>query len=167
MAEYKMDSSLLAEQHNTLVMVDEIIGRAHLAMKPSFEILGGTALLLHGIEAVFTVDIDCANAQSETVKQLVEPFISDMASTVAVLPRNYKSRLKEYNFGEFNNIEVYLISIPDIVISKLGAWRFKDREDLSKTGVLARCDMGQIISIINDEFDSDMSALLTTRLVSL
>lgn len=166
-AEYRLDDSLYSEQHNTLVMVDDIIGKAHLSMKPSFELLGGTALLLHGIQAVFTVDIDCANEQSEVVRELVDPFVSDMASSVAVLPRNYKDRLIEYPGGTFDNIDVFLISLPDIVISKLGAWRTKDREDLLKTDVLSKCNISEVLSIINNEFDVVTASKLTTRLSSL
>ena len=164
---YIMEDSLFAEQHNTLIMIDEIVGRADLAMKPSFELLGGTALLLHGIEAVFTVDIDVANAQSDQIKSLVEPFISDMASEVATLPAKYKERMRQYGEGDFENIEVFLISIEDLVVTKLGAWRVKDREDLTKTGVMKRCDRLKLNSIINTEFDARIAKTLLTRLASI
>ena len=47
MAEYKYDKSLASEQHNTLVMLDAALAKANLAMRPSFEILGGTAMTFH------------------------------------------------------------------------------------------------------------------------
>ena len=65
MAEYKYDKSLASEQHNTLVMLDAALAKANLAVRPSFEILGGTAMTFHSIDAVFTVDIDLANKQQK------------------------------------------------------------------------------------------------------
>ncbi|MCM1219024.1 MAG: DUF6036 family nucleotidyltransferase [Lachnospiraceae bacterium] len=165
--EYKTDSSLLSEQHNTLLLVDTIVGQADLAMRPSFELLGGTALLFHGVEAVFTVDIDVANAQSETVKKLVEPFISDMASTVVYLAKNYKDRLIPYPEGQFTNIDVWLLSIEDLIITKLYAWRHKDQEDLVKTNLFSKCNFATLTRIINDEFPVEEASKLLTRLSTI
>lgn len=165
--QYKQEDTLFAEQHNTLVMIDEIIGKAHLSMQPVFEILGGTALLLHGVEAVFTVDIDLANRQSDEVKALIEPFVSDMASTVVKLPVKYKDRLVRYPEGEFDNIQVYILSIEDLVITKLAAWRPKDIEDLTKTGLFNMCDFSKLTSIINGEFEVAQASELLLRLASI
>ena len=71
----------------------------------------------HSIDAVFTVDIDLANKQQKQVKEIVEPFVSDMAADVATLPRNYRDRLVPYSGGEFESFDVYLLSIEDLVIT--------------------------------------------------
>lgn len=167
MAEYMHSDSLIAEQHNTLVLLDQAVGQANLSMRPSFELLGGTAMAFHGVTAVFTVDIDCANKQTEIVKKIVEPFVSDMASTVVQLPTNYKERLVEYPNGDFENFDVYLLSIEDLVITKLDAWRVKDKEDLTKTSLLTSCDLSKVVSIINAEMPTARASTLLGRLASL
>lgn len=167
MAEYRYDKSLASEQHNTLVMLDAALAKADLAMRPSFEILGGTAMTFHSIDAVFTVDIDLANKQQQQVRDIVEPFVSDMAADVAVLPRNYKERLVPYGGGEFESFDVYLLSVEDLVITKLGSWRVKDQEDLTKTDILKKADTNKVMHIINTEFDSTMSSELLVRFASI
>ena len=167
MAEYMHEDSLIAEQHNTLVLLDMEIGKADLSMRPSFELLGGTALAFHGVTAVFTVDIDCANAQTEQVKKIVEPFVSDMASTVVNLPKNYKDRLIPYPNGTFDNFDVFLLSIEDLVITKLDAWRVKDQEDLTKTSILKKCNMQATVKIVNEEMPLERASVLLQRLSCL
>lgn len=167
MAEYKYDKSLASEQHNTLVMLDAALAKADLAMRPSFEILGGTAMTFHSIDAVFTVDIDLANKQQKQVKEIVEPFVSDMAADVATLPRNYRERLVPYSGGEFESFDVYLLSIEDLVITKLGSWRVKDQEDLAKTDILKKADLRKVQQIINTEFKPDMASKLLVRFSSI
>lgn len=164
---YDMGDNLLAEQHNTLMLIDDILGKQHLKCIPKFEILGGTGLLFHGVEQMFTVDIDTANRISDNVKELVTPFISDNASEVVKLASGYEKRLVPYPRGKFEHCEVYILSLEDIVITKLYSYRTKDREDLKCTDVLTRVDMSVLHKIISTEFEADISRLLDTRLQQL
>lgn len=164
---FDSNDNLSAEQHNTLMLINKVIEKANMSCKPVFEILGGTGLLFHGVQSVFTVDIDTANELSAEVRELVTPFISDNASEVAVLARNYKQRLITYPRGEFSHCVVRLLSLEDIVIAKLGAFRVKDREDLTKTEALRKCNLKLIESIIKSEFDPKTSELLQSRWDSL
>ena len=128
--DWNFGNDLKSEQENTLILLDKQFENKQV--RPSFEILGGTALLLHDIEHIVTVDIDVANKLDEETRSIVEPLISDAASEVATLAKNYKQRLVPYKKELFKNIDVYLLSKEDLVITKLGAGRYKDVEDLTK-----------------------------------
>jgi len=159
---YDYSGTKESEQYNTLVMLDKAFSKQN-KVKPIFHILGGTALLFHGITAVVTIDIDTANRLEEKVKEVVEPFISDNASEVAILPKNYTSRLVPYKNDIFENIKVYILSLEDLAITKLGANRTKDIEDLVKVGLLDRCDYDLMYKIINEELSThDASRVLIT-----
>lgn len=163
---YDYSGSNESEQFNTLLLLDNAF-KANTGVKPVFHILGGTALLFHGISSVVTIDIDTANSLTEDVKKVVEPFISDNASEVATLAKNYNTRLIRYKEDIFKNIEVYILSIEDLVITKLGAGRHKDIEDLTKTDLLKRCDYSTLFSIINSEFETAKASQLLIKLSSL
>lgn len=163
--DWDFNDNLVAEQFNTLLLLDKQFDSARV--KPVFHILGGTALLFHGVESVVTIDIDVANKLTDEIKQVVEPFVSDAASEVAVLPKLYETRLVPYKEDCFKNIKVYLLSIEDLIITKLGAGRFKDIEDLTKTGIFKNVDLGKITSIINAEFPSALASQLLIQLLKI
>lgn len=169
MSDYAWDfgENNYAEQFNTLVLLDNTFEGMHLDVIPTFYILGGTALLFHGISTVVTLDIDVANTLSDSVRNIVEPFISDNASEVAVLAKRYESRLVPYKADVFKNIKVFLLSIEDLVITKLGAGRFKDIEDLKRTNILDKCDYQKLTQIITTEFDTMLTSKLLIALESL
>lgn len=162
---WNFGDDLKSEQENTLILLDKQFENRQV--RPSFEILGGTALLLHGIEHVVTVDIDVANKLDEEVRSIVEPLISDAASEVATLARNYKQRLVPYKKELFKNIDVYLLSKEDLIITKLGAARYKDVEDLTRTSILKDADINDITEIINSEFDAMTSSALLMKLLDV
>ena len=162
---WNFGDDLKSEQENTLILLDKQFENRQV--RPSFEILGGTALLLHGIEHVVTVDIDVANKLDEEVRSIVEPLISDAASEVATLARNYKQRLVPYKKELFKNIDVYLLSKEDLIITKLGAARYKDVEDLTRTSILRDADINDITEIINSEFDAMTSSALLMKLLEV
>lgn len=165
--EYDFSQSNASEQYNTLVLLDHEFGKQKLPVKPKFYILGGTALLFHGIQAVVTIDIDTANRLSKEIKEVVEPFISDNASEVATLAKNYEKRLIPYKPEVFKNIKVYILSLEDIAITKLGAARHKDIEDLAKTPLLEMCNKQKLSDIISDEFDVETANKLMQQLLVL
>lgn len=158
---WNFDSDLKSEQENTLILLDQQF--ESYPVRPVFNILGGTALLLHGIEHVVTIDIDIANKMDDKVRAIVDPFISDNASEVATLAKNYDKRLVPYKPDLFENIGVYLLSKEDLVITKLGAGRYKDIEDLTKTSILRDIDINKIMEIINTEFPTTVASKLLTQ----
>ena len=162
---WNFGDDLKSEQENTLILLDKQFENKQV--RPSFEILGGTALLLHDIEHVVTVDIDVANKLDEEVRSIVEPLISDAASEVATLARNYKQRLVPYKKELFKNIDVYLLSKEDLIITKLGAARYKDVEDLTRTSILRDAEIDDITEIINSEFDAMTSSALLMKLLEV
>ena len=162
---WNFGDDLKSEQENTLILLDKQFENRQV--RPSFEILGGTALLLHDIEHVVTVDIDVANKLDEEVRSIVEPLISDAASEVATLARNYKQRLVPYKKELFKNIDVYLLSKEDLIITKLGAARYKDVEDLTRTSILRDAEIDDITEIINSEFDAMTSSALLMKLLEV
>lgn len=161
---YITEDSLWAEQFNALLLVNDIIKKEQLDHKPIFELVGGTAILFHGIEAVFTVDIDCVNKLTDRVKKLTDVFISDMAGDVALLPRLYELRLVDFEQDKFDSIVVKLLSIEDLVITKLGAFRSKDKEDLLTTTMLDKCNMETLQYIIANEVPINMRNELLSKL---
>lgn len=158
---WNFDSDLKSEQENTLLLLDQQF--ESYPVRPVFKILGGTALLLHGIEHIVTIDIDIANKMDDKVRAIVEPFISDNASEVATLAKNYDTRLVEYKPDLFKNIGVYLLSKEDLVITKLGAGRYKDIEDLTRTSILRDIDINKTMEIINTEFPTTVASKLLTQ----
>lgn len=164
MENYLTDGTLYAEQFNSLLIVNDIIKREKLDHIPVFELVGGTAILFHGIIAVFTVDIDCVNSLNKRVKELTDMFISDMASEVALLPSNYKSRLINFEADKFDSISVRLLSLEDLVITKLAAFRAKDKEDLTTLSLLDKCDLNKLQDIICLEIPSNKCNELLSRL---
>lgn len=164
---YDYTDSNTSEQYNTLVLLDNVLAKHSIRVRPEFHILGGTALLFHGVSAVVTIDIDTANRLTDEVKAVVEPFISDNASEVATLAKNYKQRLVAYKPEIFKNIDVYILSLEDIVITKLGAGRHKDIEDLTKTDLLKKCDYSKLFNIINTEFATQDASNLLIKLSTL
>lgn len=164
---YDYSETAEAEQYNTLVLLDLAIGKAKLQSVPQFHILGGTGLVFHNILHISTVDIDTANTLSKEVKAIVEPFISDNASEVALLPKNYQDRLVPYKPDCFSNINVFVLSLEDIIITKLGSWRHKDVEDLSKTNVMDIVDYSKLFSIINSELEPAVASDLLIKLTKI
>lgn len=159
MRDYINDSGLYAEQMNTLVMLDQSLREC--IERPTFEICGGTGLVLHGVNGIFTVDIDVVQKMSPAVSALVEPFISDAAAEVAVLPKNYEGRMVP--IPDFDNMDVFVLSIKDIIVLKLQAWRVTDKEDIQKTDVLQRIEMADLRKILSTEFNEEYGNKLNRR----
>ena len=163
--DWNFGNDLKSEQENTLILLDKQFENKQV--RPSFEILGWTALLLHDLEHIVTLDIDVANKLDEETRSIVEPLISDAASEVATLAKNYKQRLVPYKKELFKNIDVYLLSKEDLVITKLGAGRYKDVEDLTRTSILRDAEIDDITEIINSEFDAMTSSALLMKLLEV
>ena len=83
---WNFGDDLKSEQENTLILLDKQFENRQV--RPSFEILGGTALLLHDIEHVVTVDIDVANKLDEEVRSIVEPLILRSPPAREIVPKS-------------------------------------------------------------------------------
>ena len=166
--DWRLDDSLESEQLNTLILIDKLFEKYPQGVNPVFHVLGGTALVFHGISSIATIDIDVANRLNDNVKSLVSDFISDNASEVATLPLRYETRLIPFHAESFKHIQVYLLSLEDLAITKLGSFRHKDKEDLVKTNFLQKVDYEKLIHIIHNEFkDEIVKSKILVNLASL
>lgn len=160
---YSYEDSVEAEQNNTLLMIDALLARENIH-DTALYILGGTALLFHHVTDSVTVDIDVANKLSKDVLEATSPFISDNASEVAVLATNYKDRSIPYHVGDYSHIRVFLLSIEDLIVTKLGSSRIKDLDDLRYSKIMCKCDTELLESIINNELDSNDQTYVKEKL---
>lgn len=129
-----------SEQMNTLIIIDASVGAMKLKHRPQFHILGGTALIFHGLKYAVTLDIDTANKIDAEVRGAIDALISDDASNVAVLPQDYEDRLQPFMKNTLKYIDVYLLSKEDLFITKVSSGRHKDIIDILKTGLYNHCD---------------------------
>lgn len=160
---YIYEDTNYAEQFNTLLVIDAAFANNHKA-RPAFHILGGTALVFHGLQFEATIDIDTANRINENVKRICGELINDNASEVATLARNYESRLIPFHPEVYKNIDVFILSVEDLIITKLGGWRIKDRDDLHKSGLLDACNLDALYKIMHEELDEETYGKLLNRL---
>lgn len=151
LAQYSYDNSIQAEQFNTLLVIDQAVGSEKFSYVPEFHLVGGTALIFHGLSHEMTIDIDTGNRIASKVKNIVDPLINDNASEVIVRAVNYSERLVPYEEKTFKNIKVYLFSLEDLLISKCATGRNKDLNDIKKTGLIRKVDKKLLKSIIDSE----------------
>lgn len=153
---------------NNLILVDNIIAELKLQELFEFHILGGAALILNDINYNTTLDIDVANPINEKIKEAIEPFINDMASSVAILPVNYIKRLRPFKEDILKNIMVFTLSNEDIVFTKLSSDRRKDLDQLKHTNVLEKTNISRLEQIIETECTDPIIKLkITARLNKL
>lgn len=163
---YIYDDTNYAEQFNTLLVIDAAFANNKHA-RPEFHILGGTALVFHGLQFEMTIDIDTANRINENVKNIVGELINDNASEVATLAKNYTTRLIAFHPEVYTNIDVYILSIEDLVITKLGGWRIKDQDDLRKSKLMEACNLDKLYTIMHEELDGETYGKLLQRLATV
>lgn len=101
-------------------------------------IVGGGALILLGYRVKATHDIDIINhSLPHPLQKLMEKY--DMSTNVLAyndcFPDDYISRAKELNINT-TKIIFYVLSLEDLVISKLAAYRDKDLRDITSEAVL-------------------------------
>lgn len=164
MDNYKFGDDCWTEQYNTLLLLDKIMENKSYKEKVKLYICGGTALLFHNILDIVTIDIDVCVRLDREVLDDVEPFVNDMAAGVVVLTMNWKKRAIRYKEEDFKNFEVYLMSLEDLIISKLAAWRYKDKEDLKCVDKLCHIRIHDVCKLIDTEIGSDMRSELHSRL---
>lgn len=154
---YQLEESVSAELNNNLVIVNETIKRMGLKQVPQFYVLGGAALVFHGLHHPSTLDIDTANKISEEVADRISMFISDGASEVVKLGNNYKARAVRFKENVFDAIEVYLLSQEDLVLTKLISDRNKDSRDLKESGLLTKRNIEKAKNILLTEYEKEFA----------
>lgn len=151
---YSYDNTIEAEQYNTLLVIDRAIGEQKFNYIPEFHLVGGTALIFHGVSHEMTIDIDTGNRIGRKIKDIVDPLINDNASEVIKRGSRYVERLIPYKEDIFKNIKVYLFSIEDLIISKCATQRNKDLNDIIKTGLVNMANKSLLKQIIEEELNS-------------
>jgi hypothetical protein len=158
---YDLSDSVEAELNNSLVIVNEIVKRKQLDSKPEFYIIGGAAMVFHGLNYNATLDIDIANKIGDNIRDAISDFVSDDASNVVILGDNYKSRAVKIK-SNLDAINVYIVSQEDLLITKLlGAKvRRKDRDALKHSGLLNAESVENAINVLKVEYETTLANTL-------
>lgn len=156
---YDTSDTPKAELENNLTLVNEIVRMRNLKGKPEFYILGGAALIFHALNYDVTLDIDTANRIESSIKDEVSPFIDDAASEVVDLGTNYRTRLVPYR-EDLDCIKVYLLSLEDLLITKLISARRKDLVSSRDSGILDRVNFELLTKILMEEYDAKSQELV-------
>jgi hypothetical protein len=110
---------------SVLAKIDTIINE-----KIEIIMLGGTAVLFHCGDVRVTSDIDIY-FQTDKYKDLFLKYnINNRATYVANMPENYESRIIRIMGNELDNLEVYILSKIDLVLTKTQRLTEKDVDDI-------------------------------------
>jgi hypothetical protein len=117
-------------------------------------LIGGIACILSNIENRYTIDYDLLNMdyspQVRSYLNLFNPYdLVDFEATT--IPKSYKERLKIVYNGKY--IKCYILSIEDIIVSKLCRNYNKDFKDID---VLIKTADIQLIKALINETKSDI-----------
>lgn len=153
---YSLQNDVESELKNSLVVIDALISEMHLQYKPEFYVLGGAALVFYKLTDRPTLDIDTANSIDTKVRDLVDIFISDQASSVAVLGVGYQKRAVQF-MSELKAIKVYLLAQEDLIITKMMTSRRKDIDDLLKSKILSARNVQKAISVLRLEYPEQVA----------
>ena len=151
---YSLKDGVTDELRNNLVIVDQTVATMDLPATPEFFILGGAALVFHGLTDRPTMDIDTANRIDDNLREVIDVFVSDQASEVTQLGKGYQCRAVPY-MEELSNIKVYLLSQEDLIITKVISNRKKDIGDLLKTNILTKHNVQKAVSVLQAEYPAD------------
>lgn len=136
--------------------LDELLGKEKATA--SIYCVGGTALILMDVkEASMDLDfttrpedynvIDRLRKQIEQKHGVIADHFLDGRLTYTELPADYAERAKPVLGGVFHNIRLFVLDVPDIVLSKLTAFREKDIGDvedlLAHEGQMDRASLEQ------------------------
>lgn len=154
---YRLDNGVTAEIINNLIIVNEVVKTLPVKSKPEFYILGGAALNLHGIMKRETLDIDIANSLDESIRESVDMFISDQASSVTYLGEGYKKRASRFMRQELDAIDVYLLSQEDLLLTKVMSGRAKDIKDIMKSKLLSQGNVNKAEEILKTEYPKNIA----------
>jgi hypothetical protein len=130
-------------------------------------IVGGGALLSLGLKAKGTLDVDVLVAPRQ-LSDLFDQFDfnTKVQSLSICFPFHYLDRIRKIEIGT-KTIEFYTLSVEDLIVSKLYAYRKKDVEDLEdiiKSGQYDKTLLAQVVadakaSALNDRAYHEMICL--------
>lgn len=121
--------------------------------KLTFVITGGASFLLKGFKNKFTLDIDTITEMDESILLYLESFsINNSASEVTKLSKTYKERLVKLK-GNYQVLDLYLLSNEDLVLSKIGRLSEDDLYDIKVTGIMDKIDF-ELLSKLAEEIIS-------------
>lgn len=147
--------------------LNELAKTGELTDKLRFVILGGTALLLYNKNPRVTSDIDVIYFESEeinksSIKDVLKGYnISPNIKNVMQFPFKEEifKRMKPISVTgvQFDNLDAYLASKEDVILSKLFSTRIEDEQDLIKTDIMDDADMDYVRKQFNLYKDSFLS----------
>lgn len=116
--------------------LDRAAGEAGLA-GVKIIVCGGLAAIAYGMSGRATLDIDAeVDADFEAIKKLKKgiefpsEFTADISRWSMIdIPAGYRDRAVAYDSVKTKNINIFLLSPLDLIISKLRVFRDKDIED--------------------------------------
>lgn len=135
-----------------LQLLDEEINLRYYNSSKRFELLiaGGSGLALLNMIARSTYDIDALNASREIVDYLEKYDINCRIRVFEDLfPYNYADRRIKLDLPS-KRIDFYIVSLEDIVVSKLFAERDTDIRDITSPKVIQNVKWDLLQSIVND-----------------
>lgn len=107
--------------------------------KYSAYIVGGAAIILHGLDEKMTADIDLVEVSSivsNFLRRQEDNIINDRADAcLSDFPYDFPDRAYKLNI-DTKAIDFYVVSIEDIIVSKLATPRTKDRIDIRRDDVI-------------------------------
>ena len=142
--------------------MDDFIGMKHATCPPVF-LLGGSGCILGGYLERATTDFDIMDMDypahvGRYFRLLGELDVLDW--TLTSLATGFENR--SHRMTGFMNIEVYVLSREDIIVSKIGRFSEKDREDIHLMMPSAERDL--ILELIRNVLArDDLSSIVQAR----
>ena len=135
--------------HRLIEADKEIYSTFGLQHKVDVVIVGGSALILHGLLSRQTQDIDTINF-IQAIEIIFNKY--DINSRVLTFgdasAENYEDRLENLDLST-NSVNYRLLSLEDLVIMKLHSHRSKDYEDICSDEVLKALNWDKLEQIIS------------------
>lgn len=113
-------------------------------------IVGGGAMLLLGLIPRATMDIDVIRCTSKTLIELMPNYDINMNVTayLGCFADDYCNRAIKLNL-DTKVIDFYVLSLEDLVVSKLAAGRTKDLKDIRQPEVIKHLDWKKLEELID------------------
>lgn len=139
-------SSRIGSLKSVILSLDAAAGKAGINGLKVI-ICGGLAMIAYGMPERTTLDIDAEiNADFEVIRKLRKglKFPAELSADISRwsmidIPSGYRDRAVPYNSVPTKNIDVFILSPADLIISKLRVFRDKDIEDavflVNKAGI--------------------------------
>jgi hypothetical protein len=124
-----------ATRPDTILQMFRELG-TRLARPAKLEVGGSTALILAGLLTRQTDDVDVVDALPDDVRSRHD-LLAELATAYGLslthfqshyLPDGWQDRLR--SLGRFGRLDVYVVDVYDVLVSKLTSVRRKDRDDL-------------------------------------